>query len=105
MRYLAAFALAYLSGKDSPSAADVKKILEAAGAEVDDAKISAIVDKLAGQNIAEVVASKLQDMTAVPSGAGVAASAGAAGEAAPAEEKPAEEEEEEEEDFGFDLFG
>jgi large subunit ribosomal protein LP2 len=59
MRYLAAYALAFLSGKENPSAADVKKILEASGADVDDAKISAIVDKLTGQDIASVVTTKL----------------------------------------------
>jgi large subunit ribosomal protein LP2 len=48
MRYLAAFALAFLSGKENPSAADVKKIVEAAGADVDDAEIKKIVDALAG---------------------------------------------------------
>lgn len=48
MRYLAAFALAFLSGKANPSAADVKKILTAAGADIDESKLKAICDALGG---------------------------------------------------------
>ena len=103
MRYLAAFALAFLSGKANPTAADVKAILTAAGAEVDDSKISAICDALKGQEVSSLVAEKLASMANVPTGAAVASSSGPA--ETKAEAAPVEEEEEEEDDFGFDLFG
>ena len=105
MRYLAAFALAFLSGKANPSAADVKKILTASGAEIDESKIKAICEALNGQDIAAVVAEKLASMANIPSGAGPAAGTAGAAETKAEEAAPVEEEEEEEDDFGFDLFG
>ena len=105
MRYLAAFALAFLSGKANPSAADVKKILTAAGADIDESKIKAICDALGGQDIAALVADKVASMASIPSGAGAAGASSGAAEAKVEEAAPVEEEEEEEDDFGFDLFG
>lgn len=42
MRYVAAYLLAALSGKDSPNAADIKKILESVGIEADDARLDKV---------------------------------------------------------------
>ena len=45
MKYVAAYTMCVLSGKDTPSAADVKKVVEAAGgeAEIDEAAITAMI--------------------------------------------------------------
>ena len=42
MRYVAAFLLATLGGKSSPSKADVQGILESIGLDVDDEKLSKV---------------------------------------------------------------
>lgn len=109
MKNVAAYLLAVLGGNKSPSEADVKKILEAASANVDAEAIQKVVSELNGKSVYDVMDQGAEKLTAVPSG-GRAASGGAAapaaGGAAPAEaEKPAEEEEEEsDEDMGFGLF-
>ena len=42
MRYVAAYLLATLGGKDNPSKEDVQKILESIGLDVDDEKLSKV---------------------------------------------------------------
>lgn len=42
MRYVAAYLLAALGGKDSPSTGDIKKILESVGIEADDTRMSKV---------------------------------------------------------------
>jgi len=54
MKYVAAYCLAVLSGNNSPSADDVKKILSSVGVEVDADKLSGLVNSLKGKNIHEV---------------------------------------------------
>jgi len=93
MKYVAAFLLAQLSGKESPSAADVKAVLAAASAEVDDAKLSSFMSEIEGKDVAALIAEGNEKLASVPSGGG------GGGEA-----KKEEEVEEEEEDMGFDLF-
>ena len=44
MRYIAAYLLATLGGKETPSAGDVKAILKAGGIECDDAKLNKVLD-------------------------------------------------------------
>jgi large subunit ribosomal protein LP2 len=104
MRYLAAFALAFLGGKANPSEADLKKILQAAGADVDDSKVKAVVEALKGKSVSDVITENLEQLGKIPTGAGIAASA------APTTEKVVavaveEEEEEEDEEMGMDMFG
>ncbi len=67
---------------------NVKKVLKAAGAEVDDARVKALIAALEDVDIEEAM-----EKTAVS-----AAAAPAAGAAAPAAEEKSEEEEEEEEE-------
>jgi len=66
MKYVAAFLLAQLSGKESPSADDVKAVLAGASAEVDDAKLSQFMAEVEGKDIAalieEVVEEEEEDM-------------------------------------------
>ena len=54
MRYVAAFMLAVLGGKDEPTADDIRAIIESVGVEVDEDKLSLLLEKLNGKNIEEV---------------------------------------------------
>lgn len=113
MRYVAAYLLATLGGKASPSAADLKKILDSVGIEAEKDRLEKVIKELAGKNVTEVIAEGSKKLASVPSGGG--APAPAAGGAAPAaaaggspakEDKKAkkEESEEEDDDMGFGLF-
>lgn len=42
MRYVAAYLLAALGGKESPSTGDIKKILDSVGIEADDTRMSKV---------------------------------------------------------------
>ena len=57
MKFLAAYLLANLAGNESPSAADVKKILSSVGAEVETARLDTLLASLNGKNINEVTRS------------------------------------------------
>merc|ERR1712139_705082 len=107
MKYVAAYILAAMANA-SPSEADVKKVLESIGAEIDDEKFNKVFSELNGKNVDEVIAEGMGLLASVPSGgaAPAAGAAAAAGEAAPAaEEKKESSEEESDSDMGFDLFG
>merc|ERR1719395_119484 len=54
--------MAYVAGKESPTAADVKKILTSIDAEVDDAAVDSLVSALKGKDIAEVIAAGRETM-------------------------------------------
>uniref|UniRef100_A0A9J8B7M8 Large ribosomal subunit protein P2 n=1 Tax=Cyprinus carpio carpio TaxID=630221 RepID=A0A9J8B7M8_CYPCA len=56
MRYVAAYLLAALGGKESPSTGDIKKILDSVGIEADDTRMSKVVSELNGKNLEEVIA-------------------------------------------------
>merc|ERR1712000_739412 len=107
---VAAYLLCVLGGNKSPSEADVKKVLEAASANVDAEAITKVVSELNGKSVYDVMDQGAEKLTAVPSGGrgsaggAVGAAAGGAAEAHKEEEKPVEEEEEEDEDMGFGLF-
>ena len=91
-------------------AEDIKSVLEAVGAEVDEEKVQKLLADLEGKNVEELIKSGLDKLVSIPTGG---AAAPAAGAAAPAgeekkEEEKKEEEEEEEEDIdmsGGGLFG
>merc|ERR1719443_2338990 len=102
MKHLAAYALLVLGGNESPTAADVTKLLKDAGVEADKDSVKTLISKLDGQNLPELIAAGYDKFAAVGSGSGGAAPAGGdAGAAdAPAEEKKKEEEPEEEVDVG-----
>jgi large subunit ribosomal protein LP2 len=59
MKYLAAYCLATLGGNASPSADDVKKILESVGVNVDDAQLEKAISALKGKNLQDVTPSNL----------------------------------------------
>ncbi|CAE8602238.1 unnamed protein product [Polarella glacialis] len=111
MKYVAAYLMAVLAGNDSPSAADLKKILGSVEAEYDEAIAEKLVSELAGKTVHEIVKEGKEKIKAFGgSGGGGAAPTAGAGGAAPAggaakAEKKVVVEEEEEEDVDFDLFG
>lgn len=56
MRYVAAYLLASLSGKE-PSSEDVEKILSSVGIEADSAKLGLVLKELKGKNVDELIES------------------------------------------------
>ncbi|CEG01833.1 Ribosomal protein L10/L12 [Ostreococcus tauri] len=106
MKYVAAYLLAQLAGKESPSEADVKSILAGAAAEVDDSKLSAFFKEIEGKDVAALIEEGNKKLASVPA-AGAAPAGGAAaagGDAAGGAAAAAPEEEEEEAEMDFDLF-
>lgn len=87
MRYVAAYLLAVLGGKDQPSSGDIEKILSSVGIEADGDKLNKVIGELKGKNIDEVMAKGKEKLASVPAGGGAAAPAAAA--AAPAAGTPA----------------
>ncbi|MCJ1254460.1 60S acidic ribosomal protein P2 [Lignoscripta atroalba] len=112
MKHLAAYLLLGLGGNTSPSASDVKAVLESVGIDADEERLDKLISELEGKDLQELIAEGSTKLASVPSGGagggGAAAAPAAGGAAAPAEEeKPAEKEEEKEEsdeDMGFGLF-
>jgi len=112
MKHLAAYLLLGLGGNTSPSAADVKAVLESVGIEADDERLEKLISELKGKNLSELIAEGSTKLASVSSGGGggggAAAAGGAAAGGAPAEEKAEEkaeeEKEESDEDMGFGLF-
>ena len=101
MKHLAAYLLLQLGGNASPSAEDIKKVLDSVGIEADDERLSKVVSELEGKNVAELITEGQSKLASVPSGGAVAAApsaAAAGGAAAPAEEKKEEKKEEEKEE-------
>jgi len=96
MKYVAAYMLLALGGKESPSAEEIKGLLTKAGVEVDDEKLATFAKTVEGKNVAELLEQGQSKMKAIAGAAGPGPSAGGAGGAAAAEEKEEEEEEEEE---------
>ncbi|KAH8172022.1 60s acidic ribosomal protein [Sarocladium implicatum] len=108
MKYLAAYLLLTLGGKESPAAADVKKVIESVGIEVDSDRLDKLISELSGKDINELISTGAGKLASVPSGgAGGAPAAGGAaagGAEEKAEEKAEEAAEESDEDMGFGLF-
>ncbi|KPM45994.1 hypothetical protein AK830_g513 [Neonectria ditissima] len=109
MKHLAAYLLLGLGGNTSPSAADVKAVLESVGIEADDDRLDTLISELEGKDISELIAAGSEKLASVPSGGGggggaAAGGAAAAGDAAVEEEKAESEKEESDEDMGFGLF-
>ncbi|KAF4611029.1 hypothetical protein D9613_006846 [Agrocybe pediades] len=111
MRHIAAYLLLQSGGNESPSAADVKKLLAVVGIEADEDRLNTLISELQGKSTAELIAEGSSKLASVPSGGagGAAAAAPAAGgAAAPAaeekKEEKVEEKEESDDDMGFGLF-
>jgi large subunit ribosomal protein LP2 len=110
MRHIAAYLLLQLGGNESPSAADIKKLLATVGIEADEDRLQSLVSELSGKSVNDLIAEGSSKLASVPSGGGGGGAAPAAGGAAPAaaaeekKEEKVEEKEESDEDMGFGLF-
>lgn len=105
MKHLAAYALLVLGGKESPSAADVEKLLKEAGCKADTDKIKQLIDKMGGKRFDEHAKAGLDKMASMGTGAPAAGGAATAAAAdAPKEEEKPPEDEPEDVDMGG-LFG
>lgn len=106
MKYLAAYLLLVNAGNTSPSASDVTKVLESVSIEVEQDKITSLLEQVEGKNVEELIAEGTEKLSSVPSG-GAAASSGSAASSGAAVEEAAKEESEAEEsddDMGMGLF-
>lgn len=108
MKYLAAYALAWLSGTAHPTVEKLQAIIEAAGGEFDKDHAAKLVEDLKDKSLEEVVAQGTKKLSSVSLGSGAASSAGTA--TATKTEEPKKEEEKEEKEEGdiegaMDLFG
>jgi large subunit ribosomal protein LP2 len=54
MKHLAAYLLLNLGGNSSPSAKDIKDVLESVGIEADDERLNTLLSELKGKDIQEV---------------------------------------------------
>jgi large subunit ribosomal protein LP2 len=54
MKHLAAYLLLGLAGKTSPSAADIKTVLESVGIEADSDRLDKLISELEGKSVDEV---------------------------------------------------
>merc|ERR1719507_1546535 len=94
LKYVAAYLMSALAGNESPSADDIKKILESVEAEYDESIASKLVSELEGKTIHEVIAGGKEKLKGFGGGGGgVAVAAGGGGGAAagaPAEAKKEE---------------
>nr|XP_033774844.1 60S acidic ribosomal protein P2-like [Geotrypetes seraphini] len=111
MRYVAAYLLAVLGGNNSPSAKDIKKILDSVGIEADNERLNKVISELKGKDVDDVVNAGLAKLASVPAGGAVAsapsaaaATSGTTPAAEKKEEEKKEESEESDEDMGFGLF-
>ncbi|SMN19656.1 similar to Saccharomyces cerevisiae YDR382W RPP2B Ribosomal protein P2 beta [Maudiozyma saulgeensis] len=109
MKYLAAYLLLTQGGNATPSAADIKAVVESVGIEADDSRISELLSSLEGKgSLDEIIAAGAAKFASAPAAGasavgGSAAAAGAAGEAA-GEAAEEEAKEESDDDMGFGLF-
>ena len=69
MSEAAALMLCIIGGK-SGSAADIKAVLEAAGAEVDEDKVAALTADMDGKDVNELLAAGMEKIKDVPMGGG-----------------------------------
>lgn len=86
MRYVAAYLLAALGGNESPSAADIEKILSSVGIEADATLLKKVIGDLKDKNLAELIEAGKTKLASMPSGGAAAPAAAAAGAPAAAKE-------------------
>merc|ERR1719444_254382 len=111
MKYVAAYCLLALAGKENASEADLKKFLTAAGvSDVNADSVKAVCSTLNGKALHEVINAGFGKISSLSLGGGGGSSSGPApaqtSGGAKEEAKKEEEPEEEEEDMDLgDLFG
>eukprot|EP00826_Nyctotherus_ovalis_P037032 TRINITY_DN334_c0_g1_i4.p2 TRINITY_DN334_c0_g1~~TRINITY_DN334_c0_g1_i4.p2 ORF type:complete len:120 (-),score=77.93 TRINITY_DN334_c0_g1_i4:3-362(-) len=114
MKYLAAYALLVLSGKENPTEADVENLLKEVGIKTDKAQLKVLMEAVQGKKLHELIAAgmnKIQTVGSAPAGGAAAAVAKddekKGGKKEKKEEKKEEEKKEEEDalEGGLNLFG
>lgn len=65
MRYVAAYLLAVLGGKASPSGADIEKILGSVGIESDAEKLKKVISELNGKSIEQLISEGIVVITRI----------------------------------------
>lgn len=63
MRYVAAYLLAALGGKASPSQTDIEKILSSVGIEADTEKLKKVISELNGKTVDELIAQGMASLS------------------------------------------
>jgi len=110
MKHLAAYLLLGLGGNTSPTASDIKGVLQSVGIDADTARLEKLLSELEGKDLQALIAEGSTKLASVPSGGAAAGGAvpapsgGAEAPAAKEAEKEEEPEEESDEDMGFGLF-
>nr|BAC83094.1 putative 60S acidic ribosomal protein [Oryza sativa Japonica Group] len=106
MRFVAAYLMATIGGNASPTKDDVRAILGAVGADIDEDKLGYLFDQVAGKDLAEILAagSEMLAFGAAPAAAAATAGGAAAAGEKEEEEKVEEKEKEGEDDIVFSLF-
>ncbi|XP_033239229.1 60S acidic ribosomal protein P2 [Drosophila pseudoobscura] len=113
MRYVAAYLLAVIGGKEAPANADLEKILSSVGIEVDTERLSKVIKELDGKSIEDLIKEGREKLSSMPVGGGAVSAAPSAGTpAAPAggdkkeasKDEKKEDSESEDDDMGFALF-
>mmetsp|Transcript_49540 Transcript_49540/g.139802 ORF Transcript_49540/g.139802 Transcript_49540/m.139802 type:complete len:108 (-) Transcript_49540:7-330(-) len=79
LKYAAAYLLAVLGGKESPTATDVQKILESVNSEYEEDAAAKLVSELEGKAIHEIVAAGKEKLKGFGGGGGGPAVGGGAG--------------------------
>lgn len=90
MRYVAAYLLAVLGGKEQVTAKDVEKILSSVGIEAVADKLELTIKSLAGKNLEELIKEGREKLSSLPVGGGAAPAAAASAAPAAAAEKKEE---------------
>ncbi|BFG00012.1 60S acidic ribosomal protein P2 [Drosophila madeirensis] len=112
MRYVAAYLLAVIGGKDAPANADIEKILSSVGIEVDTERLTKVIKELNGKSIEDLIKEGREKLSSMPVGGGAVSAAPSAAQAAPSagdkkeasKEEKKEDSESEDDDMGFALF-
>ena len=109
MQYIAAYLLSVMGGKNTPSNADISKILSSVGIDADSARIENLLSSIGDKTICEIMEAGRAKLATVPCGNAsaptpAATSGGPAAVTSKKEEKK-EVKEESDEEPSFDLFG
>ena len=110
MRYVAAYLLAVLGGKNNPTAKDLKGILSAVGVEANANNLDIVIKNLNGKSITDLIEEGSALLANVPSGGAVTSGVSGGGDTGDKveEEKPKEKtpesESDSDEDMGLGLF-
>lgn len=65
MRYIAAYLLLQTGGNASPGAADIKKVLNAGGVEIDEERLTKFLSEVEGKSIDELIATGAGKLSSV----------------------------------------